>query len=52
MPPKPPVLVYRTDTERAALLAEPLDEQLLAEVRALFEPVKNLGHQEGLPENN
>jgi L-galactose dehydrogenase len=32
--------------------AEPLDEELLAEVLAIFAPVKNLGHLEGLPENN
>jgi aryl-alcohol dehydrogenase-like predicted oxidoreductase len=32
--------------------AEPLDEQLLAEILAIFAPVKNLGHKEGLPENN
>jgi aryl-alcohol dehydrogenase-like predicted oxidoreductase len=32
--------------------AEPLDEELLAEVQAIFAPVKNLGHKEGLPENN
>ena len=32
--------------------AEPLDETLLREVRAIFAPVKNLGHVEGLPENN
>lgn len=32
--------------------AEPLDEQLLREVQAIFAPVKNLGHLEGLPENN
>ncbi|MEO6245433.1 MAG: aldo/keto reductase [Opitutaceae bacterium] len=32
--------------------AEPLDHQLLAEVQAIFAPVKNLGHKEGLPENN
>lgn len=32
--------------------AEPLDQQLLAEVQAIFAPVKNLGHQEGLRENN
>jgi aryl-alcohol dehydrogenase-like predicted oxidoreductase len=31
---------------------EPLDEQLLAEVLSIFEPVKNLGHKEGLAENN
>jgi L-galactose dehydrogenase len=30
----------------------PLDESLLREVQAIFEPVKNLGHPEGLPENN
>jgi aryl-alcohol dehydrogenase-like predicted oxidoreductase len=32
--------------------AEPIDETLLAEVQAIFAPVKNLGHIEGLPENN
>ena len=32
--------------------AEPLDQQLLAEVQEIFRPVKNLGHVEGLPENN
>ena len=32
--------------------AEPLDQALLAEVRAIFAPVQNLGHAEGLPENN
>lgn len=32
--------------------AEPLDVQLLSEVQAIFAPVKNIGHQEGLPENN
>ncbi len=30
----------------------PLDTQLLAEVQAIFAPVKNIGHVEGLPENN
>ncbi len=32
--------------------AEPIDQQLLAEVHAIFAPVKNLGHLEGLKENN
>ena len=32
--------------------AEPIDAQLLAEVLAIFQPVKNRGHREGLPENN
>ncbi len=32
--------------------AEPIDPQLLAEVQAIFAPVKNLGHVEGLSENN
>jgi L-galactose dehydrogenase len=32
--------------------AEPIDRPLLAEVQAIFAPVKNLGHKEGLPENN
>ena len=31
---------------------EPIDQDLLREVLAIFEPVKNLGHIEGLPENN
>jgi aryl-alcohol dehydrogenase-like predicted oxidoreductase len=36
----------------AKWVAEPLDEQLLTEVLEIFLPVKNLGHLEGLPENN
>ena len=32
--------------------AESLDDKLLAEVQAIFAPVKNLGHVEGLLENN
>jgi L-galactose dehydrogenase len=32
--------------------AEPVDEKLLAEVLAILEPVKNMGHLEGLPKNN
>src|SRR6266568_2599335 len=32
--------------------AEPLDRELLAEVLEIFKPVKNIGHAEGLPENN
>jgi len=32
--------------------AEPLDQELLREVQQIFQPVKNLGHVEGLPENN
>ena len=32
--------------------AEPLDTELLAEVQAIFAPVKNIGHKEGLLENN
>jgi aryl-alcohol dehydrogenase-like predicted oxidoreductase len=31
---------------------QPLDLELLREVQAIFAPVKNLGHPEGLPENN
>jgi L-galactose dehydrogenase len=31
---------------------KPLDPALLAEVQAIFAPVRNLGHLEGLPENN
>ena len=36
----------------AKWLAKPIDETLLAQVLEIFAPVKNLGHQEGLPENN
>ena len=32
--------------------AEPIDPQLLTEVQAIFKPVKNLGHTEGLAKNN
>jgi aryl-alcohol dehydrogenase-like predicted oxidoreductase len=32
--------------------AEPIDRGLLAEVQAIFAPVRNIGHPEGLPENN
>lgn len=33
-------------------LAEPLDQQLLHDVLQIFAPVHNIGHAEGLPENN
>ena len=36
----------------ARWIEEPLAPQLLAEVLEIFEPVKNLGHIEGLRENN
>jgi aryl-alcohol dehydrogenase-like predicted oxidoreductase len=36
----------------AQWLAEPIDQNLLEQVLAIFAPVKNLGHKEGLPENN
>ena len=36
----------------AAWAAEPLDRELLADVQAIFAPVRNVGHLEGLPENN
>jgi L-galactose dehydrogenase len=36
----------------AKWIAEPMDEQLLREVREIFRPVKNLGHMEGLAKNN
>lgn len=32
--------------------AEPMDLELLAKVQKIFEPVMNIGHVEGLPENN
>ena len=35
----------------AKWLAEPMDESLLKDVLEIFEPVKNLGHLEGLKEN-
>ncbi|MFM7074573.1 MAG: aldo/keto reductase, partial [Planctomycetaceae bacterium] len=31
---------------------EPLDAELLADVQRIFAPVRNVGHVEGLPENN
>lgn len=31
---------------------EPMDAELLREVQAIFAPVKNMGHVEGLPKNN
>lgn len=36
----------------AEWLAQPIDQALLAQVEEIFAPVKNIGHQEGLPENN
>ncbi|MFM7103851.1 MAG: aldo/keto reductase [Verrucomicrobiota bacterium] len=36
----------------AGWLDSPLDSGLLAEVQAIFAPVRNVGHHEGLPENN
>jgi L-galactose dehydrogenase len=36
----------------AKWVSEPMDQQLLAEVLKVFGPVKNLGHLEGLAENN
>ena len=36
----------------ATWAAEPIDRDLLAEAEAIFAPVKNVGHVEGLPENN
>jgi hypothetical protein len=36
----------------AEWLAKPIPQDLLAAVLKIFEPVKNLGHTEGLPENN
>ena len=32
--------------------AEPIDEELLLEVQKIFAPVRNIGHAEGLAENN
>jgi len=36
----------------AKWLAEPIDDQLLREVLEIFQPVRNIGHTEGLAENN
>ena len=36
----------------ATWAAEPLDRALLRDVQAIFAPVHNVGHVEGLPENN
>lgn len=36
----------------AKWIEEPIDQGLLKQVLAIFEPVRNLGHEEGLPENN
>lgn len=36
----------------AEWLSAPIDQGLLDQVHEIFAPVKNLGHQEGLPENN
>ena len=36
----------------AEWVAQPIDESLLADVLEIFAPVKNIGHLEGLPENN
>jgi L-galactose dehydrogenase len=33
-------------------LESPVDTELMSEVIAILEPVKNVGHHEGLPENN
>lgn len=39
-------------TKWAKWLAEPIDRELLIAVQKIFEPVKNIGHIEGLAENN
>ena len=36
----------------AEWLEKPLDHELLADVLAIFAPVRDVGHAEGLPENN
>jgi len=36
----------------AQWLEQPIDDALMSEVRAIFDPVRNVGHAEGLPENN
>ncbi len=36
----------------AEWVEQPIDDELLGEIQAIFAPVKNIGHAEGLPENN
>ncbi len=36
----------------AQWIAEPIDQELLKDVQKIFAPVKNIGHVEGLAENN
>jgi L-galactose dehydrogenase len=36
----------------ASWLEKPIDQQLLDDVTKIFQPVLNIGHKEGLPENN
>ena len=36
----------------ATWMQQPLDRQLLVEVQQILQPVKNIGHVEGLPKNN
>jgi len=36
----------------AKWLSDPIDEELLREVQEIFQPVKNVGHVEGLAKNN
>jgi aryl-alcohol dehydrogenase-like predicted oxidoreductase len=36
----------------ARWIAEPIDREHLAQVLEIFRPVKNIGHKEGLPQNN
>jgi L-galactose dehydrogenase len=36
----------------AEWISEPIDQELLRDVQAIFAPVKNLGHTEGLKKNN
>ena len=50
--PSPAARIPNNIRNWAKWAAEPLDQELLAEVQAIFAPVKNIGHREGLPENN
>lgn len=36
----------------AKWIAAPMDEELFRQVQEIFRPVKNIGHKEGLPQNN
>ncbi len=55
--PRIPTTLFSTASvqnvvQNVAWIAEPLDEELLAEVRAILKPVFNVSWLQGRPENN